>query len=71
MPTAISAAGGDPLLVIEYLRGLAMEDRLVRVGDVIDSSGTGSPTNVQSLAARRLRSGGWWLGRRATPPAGT
>ena len=47
---------GNPLLVIEYIRGMAMEDRLVRVGDVIDSSGSGAPTNVQSLAARRLRS---------------
>ena len=55
LATAVAAAGGNPLLIIEYLRGLAMEDRLIRVGDAIDSSGSGAPSSVQALAARRLR----------------
>lgn len=54
LASAVASAAGNPLLVVEYLRGLQMEDRLIRIGDVVDSSGGGPPTNVRALANRRL-----------------
>jgi len=56
LANAITSTGGNPLLVLEYLRGLELEDRLLRVGSMVDSSGSGPPTTVTKLASRRLRS---------------
>ncbi len=50
---AVDRAGGVPLLIVELIRGLRSERRLV-VGQTVDLIGDTAPTSIQELVRRRL-----------------
>ena len=50
---AVDRAGGVPLLIVELIRGLRSERRLV-VGDRVDLVGDTAPTSIQELVRRRI-----------------